>query len=78
MSFRRLSEEEEDRIAARWQRARRNWRFLKWLALAFLLPLAISFIYYAGEYAGVRQCLSFRPSDDSRGGRLRSWLALTV
>lgn len=52
MSFHKLTEEEEERIAARWRRARANWRFLRLILAAILAAFLLASIYFAGEGAG--------------------------
>lgn len=56
MSFRRLSEEEEERIAARWIRVKRKWRIIGRLLFVAFLAIAGLILYYAGEGAGALTC----------------------
>ncbi len=59
--MRKLTEEEEERIAARWRRAKGTWRTIGRCALAILAALFLSFVYCAGELNGIRACVN-RPS----------------
>lgn len=60
MTFRRLSEEEEERIAARWIRVKRKWRLIGKLLFLLFLALAGSILYIAGEGAGALSCYTFK------------------
>lgn len=55
--FHKLTEDQEIQIAQDRAKAKAGfaviWRCLKWLALAVLL----SFVYCAGEFAAMRDCL---------------------
>lgn len=63
MSFSRLTEEQEERIAARWTRARRNWRAFRFVLAAFALAAFSVSLYYAGEAAGLLACYSSARKD---------------
>lgn len=56
MSFARLTEEQEERIAARWTRARANWRILRYILALFALAILGVAIYFSGELAGLDYC----------------------
>ena len=58
MSFSRLTEEREQRIAARWTRARQNWRVLRYVFVLFGLAIFGVALYFSGEAAGLLSCYS--------------------
>ena len=58
--MRRLTEEEEEAIAARWRRAKATWRNIGRAAFVAFLIAAGACLYYAGEGVGALSCI--RPS----------------